>query len=87
MVGPKFDEAEILNTIKDFEENLFKPYHVNFDTMIVDYGWSGQESVSGTGPQAASQWPDEFPPGGGTNQFQAGDVDLTVEHVSGRAGS
>ena len=40
-----FSEKNILDLMKSFEEKLYKPYGVSFDTFAIDLGWSKKKGV------------------------------------------
>jgi alpha-galactosidase len=42
---PFYTEQDILDLLKTFDENLYKPYSVPLDTFSVDMGWSDPNSI------------------------------------------
>jgi hypothetical protein len=43
--APYYTEGDILGLMKTFEERLYKPYKVSFDTFCIDMGWSNPKSI------------------------------------------
>lgn len=43
--APFYRERDILNLMGQFEQNLFRPYNVSFDTFCIDMGWAEPRSV------------------------------------------
>jgi hypothetical protein len=43
--APFYKESDILKLIGEFEQKLFKPYGVSFDTFCIDMGWAEPRSV------------------------------------------
>jgi len=43
--APYYTEGDILGLMKTFEEKLYKPYKVSFDTFCIDMGWSDPKSI------------------------------------------
>ena len=43
--APYYTEAELVGLARTFEEKLYKPYGVGFDTFTIDMGWSNPQSI------------------------------------------
>ena len=43
--APFYKESDILKLMAEFEQKLFKPYGVSFDTFCIDMGWAEPRSV------------------------------------------
>jgi hypothetical protein len=43
--APFYKERDILKLMTEFEQKLFKPYGVSFDTFCIDMGWAEPRSV------------------------------------------
>jgi hypothetical protein len=43
--APYYTEKDILDLMQTFEEKLYKPHHVSFDTFCIDMGWSNPKSL------------------------------------------
>ena len=43
--APFYKESDILKLMTEFEQKLFKPYGVSFDTFCIDMGWAEPRSV------------------------------------------
>ena len=43
--APYYTEAELLRLMKQFEENLYKPYGASFDSYTIDMGWANNKSI------------------------------------------
>lgn len=42
---PYYTEPELLGLMKTFDENLYKPYGVSFDTFAIDLGWANPKTI------------------------------------------
>ena len=43
--GIPYNEPEILNLMKVFRDNLYKPHGIGFDTFTIDMGWSDKHTI------------------------------------------
>jgi len=57
--APYYTEKDILDLMAVFEEKMFKPYGVMFDTFCIDMGWSNKDSIWEIDPKL---FPDGFSP-------------------------
>ena len=53
--APAYTESEILALMKAFDENLYQPYGVSFDTFTIDLGWSNPKSIWEINPKSFPQ--------------------------------